>query len=62
MTLVNSQPQSTQRLLMIDDDVELGKLLMEYLARFGFRLVIASTGAEGRRALRRDGAQPSQLA
>lgn len=45
-----------QRLLMIDDDVDLNGLLTEYLARFGYRLVTATSALEGRRALRRDGA------
>jgi DNA-binding response OmpR family regulator len=42
------------RLLMIDDDEELGKLLVEYFERFGHRLTTAATAATGRRQLRQD--------
>ena len=42
------------RLLMIDDDVDLGALLTEYLARFGHRLITAGSAMEGWAALRRE--------
>jgi DNA-binding response OmpR family regulator len=42
------------RILMIDDDRKLGELLEDYFARFGHRLLIATTAAEGRRMLRRE--------
>jgi len=40
------------RILMIDDDAELARLLAEYLGRFGHSMVGATTAAEGRRILR----------
>ena len=42
------------RLLMIDDDAALNKLLVEYFERFGHRLATATTAARGRHLLRRD--------
>ena len=47
------------RVLMIDDDVALGALLAEYFERFGHRLTVAATAADGRYRLRRD--QPDVL-
>ncbi len=42
------------RLLMIDDDALLNKLLVEYFDRFGHKLTTATTAANGRHLLRRD--------
>jgi DNA-binding response OmpR family regulator len=42
------------RVLMIDDDIELGELLAEYFERFGHRLTLAATAAAGRQRLRGD--------
>lgn len=42
------------RLLMIDDDEALNKLLVEYFERFGHKLATAATAANGRYQLRRD--------
>ena len=42
------------RLLMIDDDASLNKLLVEYFDRFGHKLTTATTAANGRHLLRRD--------
>lgn len=39
---------------MIDDDVDLNALLTEYLARFGHRLLTATTAESGMRELRRE--------
>jgi DNA-binding response OmpR family regulator len=41
-------------ILMIDDDVDLNALVAEYLARFGHRLVSATTAARGMTELRRE--------
>ena len=41
-------------ILMIDDDVELNSLVTEYLAKFGHRLVTATTAARGMAQLRRE--------
>ncbi len=41
-------------LLMIDDDADLNALVTEYLARFGHRLVTATTAARGMAELRRE--------
>jgi len=46
--------KASYRLLIIDDDVALNKLLAEYLGRFGHRLAAATTATEGIRLLRRD--------
>jgi DNA-binding response OmpR family regulator len=46
---------ATQSLiLMVDDDVDLNALVTEYLARFGHRLVTATTAARGLAELRRE--------
>jgi DNA-binding response OmpR family regulator len=42
------------RLLMIDDDASLNKLLVEYFERFGHKLATATTASRGRHLLRRD--------
>ena len=42
------------RLLMIDDDASLNRLLVEYFDRFGHKLATATTAAHGRYLLRRD--------
>jgi len=42
------------RLLMIDDDAALSRLLVEYFERFGHELTTATTAADGRRRLRLD--------
>lgn len=41
-------------ILMVDDDVDLNSLVTEYLARFGHRLVTATTAARGMAELRRE--------
>jgi DNA-binding response OmpR family regulator len=41
-------------ILMVDDDVDLNALVTEYLARFGHRLVTATTAARGLAELRRE--------
>ncbi|NOR19935.1 MAG: response regulator [Xanthomonadales bacterium] len=41
-------------ILMVDDDVDLNLLVTEYLARFGHRLVTATTAARGMTELRRE--------
>ena len=41
-------------ILMVDDDVDLNALVTEYLARFGHRLVTATTAARGMTELRRE--------
>jgi len=41
-------------ILMVDDDVDLNALVTEYLARFGHRLVTATTAARGMIELRRE--------
>jgi OmpR family response regulator RpaB len=41
-------------ILMVDDDVDLNALVTEYLARFGHRLVTATTAARGMAELRRE--------
>ena len=46
--------KASYRLLIIDDDVALNKLLGEYLERFGHRLAAATTATDGIRLLRRD--------
>ncbi len=53
---MKNRVDGSHRLLMIDDDVDLNALLTEYLARFGHRLVTATTAAEGLLKLQRDGA------
>jgi len=45
-------PQS--HILMVDDDVDLNALVTEYLARFGHRLVTATTATRGMAELRRE--------
>jgi DNA-binding response OmpR family regulator len=42
------------RLLMIDDDTSLNKLLVEYFERFGHKLTTAATATDGRYLLRRN--------
>jgi OmpR family response regulator RpaB len=42
------------RILMIDDDVDLNALVTEYLARYGLRLQTATTAARGMGELRRE--------
>lgn len=42
------------RLLMIDDDVELNRLLADYFQTFGHQIDSATTAARGRHLLRRD--------
>jgi DNA-binding response OmpR family regulator len=44
---VNPANAAQNHILMIDDDVDLNKLLTEYLARFGHRLATATTAARG---------------
>ena len=47
------QPEKFQ-ILIIDDDVDLAKLLTEYLLRFGHTLRCAATASAGRQQLRRE--------
>jgi DNA-binding response OmpR family regulator len=51
---VNTANAAQNHILMIDDDVDLNKLLTEYLARFGHRLATATTAARGLHELRRE--------
>ncbi len=51
---MNKTGASQNHILMIDDDVDLNKLLTEYLARFGHRLVTAITAGRGMQELRRE--------
>jgi len=51
---MNLAPATQNHILMIDDDVDLNALVTEYLARFGHRLVTATTAARGMAQLRRD--------
>jgi OmpR family response regulator RpaB len=51
---MNSGTSTQNHLLMIDDDVDLNALLTEYLARFGHRLVTATTARQGMLQLRRE--------
>lgn len=51
---MNQAGSSQNHILMVDDDVDLNKLLTEYLARFGLRLVTATTAARGLQELRRE--------
>jgi len=45
--------KASHRLLVVDDDTALTRLLVEYFARFGHRLSTANTAAEARALLRR---------
>ena len=51
---MNQVGKSQNHILMVDDDIDLNNLLTEYLARFGHRLVTATTAARGLQALRRE--------
>jgi len=44
-------PAMAGRLLMIEDDAALGRLVADYLAPVGFEVVVVGTGAEGLRRL-----------
>ena len=48
------QKASQTHILMVDDDVDLNALLTEYLAKFGHRLLTATTATKGLAALRRE--------
>jgi DNA-binding response OmpR family regulator len=48
------QMATQNHILMVDDDVDLNALLTEYLAKFGHRLLTATTAARGMAALRRE--------
>jgi two-component system OmpR family response regulator len=51
-----SQPgTTTQRVLVVDDDVEIGKLLSRYLGGQGFEVVVAHDGAQLRASLAEGG-------
>ncbi len=51
---MNLAGPTQSHILMIDDDVDLNALVTEYLARFGHRLVTATTAARGMAQLRRE--------
>lgn len=51
---MNLAGASQSHILMVDDDVDLNALVTEYLARFGHRLVTATTAARGMAELRRE--------
>jgi len=51
---MNLAGATQNHILMVDDDVELNSLVTEYLARFGHRLVTATTAARGMAQLRRE--------
>ena len=51
---MNLAKTTQNRILMVDDDVDLNALVTEYLARFGHRLVTATTAARGMAELRRE--------
>jgi len=44
------------RILLIDDDPDLGVMLRDYLRRYGFEVAVTTTGAAGLARLGRDGA------
>ena len=48
------QKATQSHILMVDDDVDLNALVTEYLAKFGHRLLTATTAAKGMAALRRE--------
>jgi two-component system OmpR family response regulator len=48
-------PNATQRILVVDDDVEIGKLLSRYLGGQGFEVVVAHDGAQLRASLAEGG-------
>lgn len=51
---MNLAGPTQSHILMIDDDADLNALVTEYLARFGHRLVTATTAARGMAQLRRE--------
>jgi len=51
---MNLAAAKQNHILMVDDDVDLNALVTEYLARFGHRLVTATTAARGMAELRRE--------
>ena len=51
---MNLAGATQSHILMVDDDVDLNALVTEYLARFGHRLVTATTAARGMAELRRE--------
>ena len=51
---MNLAGATQSHILMVDDDVDLNSLVTEYLARFGHRLVTATTAARGMAQLRRE--------
>jgi DNA-binding response OmpR family regulator len=51
---MNLAGATQNHILMIDDDVDLNALVTEYLARFGHRLVTATTATLGMAQLRRE--------
>ena len=51
---MNLAGATQSHILMVDDDVDLNALVTEYLARFGHRLVTATTAAHGMAELRRE--------
>ena len=51
---MNLAGTTKNHILMVDDDVDLNALVTEYLARFGHRLVTATTAAGGMAQLRRE--------
>jgi DNA-binding response OmpR family regulator len=51
---MNLAKTAQNHILMVDDDVDLNALVTEYLARFGHRLVTATSAARGMAELRRE--------
>lgn len=51
---MNLAGATQSHILMVDDDVDLNALVTEYLARYGHRLVTATTAARGLAELRRE--------
>ncbi len=51
---MNLARTAQNHILMVDDDVDLNALVTEYLARFGHRLVTATSAARGMAELRRE--------
>ena len=51
---MNTATSNKNHILMVDDDVDLNRLVTEYLAKFGYSLITATTAARGMTELRRE--------
>jgi len=51
---MNTATVNKNHILMVDDDVDLNRLVTEYLAKFGYSLITATTAARGMTELRRE--------